>query len=447
MNKNKKRVREIALELLESIEKNQAYSNLLLNQAINRNQIKGPDVGLLTELVYGTLQRRDTLDYYLQPFLKKKVDQWVRILLRLSLYQMVYLDKIPERAIIFEAVEIAKKRGHKGISSMVNGVLRSVQRQGISTFDQITDPIKRVAIETSHPVWLVERWVKQFGFEKTKAMCLENLIPPVQTARVNTVKTTRDKVIESFQAEGIDAKPSEILPVSIQISKGNIAHTDVYKNGDVSIQDESSMVVAYALRLEEGFHVLDMCAAPGGKTAHIAEFLHGTGVVDALDLHEHKVKLIRENADRLQLDNIVERTMDSREASEYLEKTSYDRVLVDAPCSGLGVLKRKPDIKYTKQLKDIERLSEIQASLLDEAAKLVKVNGILVYSTCTVDQLENEKQMEDFLQRHPEFEPVNVHVPETLNDLVEKDQYTLQIFPQDFGSDGFFISSVRKKKE
>lgn len=447
MNKNKKQVREIALELLESIEKNQAYSNLLLNQAINRNQIKGPDVGLLTELVYGTLQRRDTLDYYLQPFLKKKVDQWVRILLRLSLYQMVYLDKIPERAIIFEAVEIAKKRGHKGISSMVNGVLRSVQRQGVPSFEQITDPIKRVAMETSHPVWLVERWVKQFGFEKTKAMCMENLTPPIQTARVNTIKTTRDEAIELFQAEGIEAKSSQMMPVSIQLAKGNIAHTDVYKNGFVSIQDESSMAVAYALRLEEGLHVLDMCAAPGGKTAHIAEFLQGTGVVDALDLHEHKVKLIRENADRLQLDNIVERAMDSRNASENLQIESYDRVLVDAPCSGLGVLKRKPDIKYTKQLEDMEKLSEIQASLLDEAAKLVKPNGILVYSTCTVDQLENEQQIAKFLQRHPEFEPIHVQVPETLHDFVEKGQYTLQIFPQDFGSDGFFISSVRKKNE
>ena len=168
MNKPKKNVREIALEVLEAIDKHQSYSNLLLNQVIKKHHITGLDTGLLTEIVYGTIQRKMALDYYLQPFLKKKVEHWVLILLRLSLYQMVYLDKVPERAVVHEAVEIAKKRGHKGITGVVNGVLRSIQRQGLPSLDLIKDPLERLSIETSHPIWLVERWNEQYGFEKTK---------------------------------------------------------------------------------------------------------------------------------------------------------------------------------------------------------------------------------------------------------------------------------------
>src|SRR5699024_5402714 len=188
------------------------------------------------------------------------------------------------------------------------------------------------------------------GFEQTKEMCHENLIAPIQTARVNTNKVTQEEAITALREEGIEAKKSDIIPIGLQVSRGNIAHSKAYKQELLSIQDESSMAVAYALRLENNLQVLDMCAAPGGKTAHIAEFMQGTGTVQALDLHEHKVKLIKENANRLELTNIQEKAMDSRNATEEFGKETYDRVLVDAPCSGLGVLKRKPDIKYTKQL-------------------------------------------------------------------------------------------------
>jgi len=445
MNKQKKTVREAALDVLEAIDKHQSYSNLLLNQTIKKYQISGPDTGLLTEIVYGTIQRKLTLDFYLKPFIKKKPEHWVLILLRLSLYQMVYLDKVPDRAIIFEAVEIAKKRGHKGIVGLVNGILRSVQREGLPSLDAIKDPIEKLSLETSHPLWLVKRWTDQFGFEKAKAMCEENLLAPVQTIRINQTKTNREEVCKLLEEEGFSVEKSPIIPESIRILKGNAANSDLYKKGYFSIQDESSMAVAYALELSPHMKVLDACAAPGGKTGHIAELLNGTGEVTSLDLHPHKVKLIKENATRLGLNNIDANVMDSRHASESIETKSFDRILVDAPCSGLGVLRRKPDIKYTKTDQDIQSLREVQLCILDEAASLLKKGGLLVYSTCTVDLEENFGTAAAFLKQHEDFEPHALTLPEALSHFTEEGSNAIQIFPQDFGGDGFFISCFRKK--
>lgn len=444
MDKRKKNVREAALEIIEAVEKNQSYSNLLLNETIKKYQFTGPDASLLTEITYGTIQRKMTLDYVLRPFLKKKVEHWVQLLLRLSVYQMAFLDKIPDRAVIHEAVEIGKKRGHKGIAGMVNGVLRSIQREGLPSLDDIKDPMERISIETSHPEWLVKRWVNQYGLEKTKQMCEANLLAPVQTARVNTTLTNRGEVIAKLEEEGISAVPSPLLPISIRAVKGNFARTRAYEEGLFTIQDESSMLVAYALELKPGQQVLDACAAPGGKTTHIAEMLGNTGKVTALDLHSHKVKLIMDQVKRLRLENVEVRAMDSRKASGVFDAESFDRVLVDAPCSGLGVLRRKPDIKYSKAEKDIYALKSVQMDILHETSKLVKRGGLLVFSTCTVDKEENADTAAQFLEHHPEFEPNRLQMPEAFS--MKDDEYSLQVFPQDFGGDGFFISSFRKKE-
>ncbi|RHW36460.1 16S rRNA (cytosine(967)-C(5))-methyltransferase RsmB [Neobacillus notoginsengisoli] len=443
-----KNVRETALELLETIEKNQAYSNLLLNHTIEKNKLPQKDIGLLTELVYGTLQRSMTLDYFLSPFLKKgkKADPWVIHLLKLTVYQMLYLDRIPDRAAIFEAVEIAKKRGHKGISSMVNGVLRSIQREGVPSLEEIKDPSERLAIETSHPTWLVKRWLDQFGYEKTKEMCEINLTAPLQTARVNLTRMTRDDCIKHLESEGFKVEASPIIPEAIRALKGNLAHSSAFKEGLLTIQDESSMLAAYALGVKEDETILDACAAPGGKSTHIAEKLSGTGKVISLDLHEHKVKLIRDNASRLGLRNIEASAMDSRNASGSFQPETVDRILLDAPCSGLGVMRRKPDMKYTKREKDLERLVQIQQELLDSVAPLLKKGGILVYSTCTVDKGENQDSVAAFLQRHPEFEfdeSLIDRMPAAVRPLITNS--SLQVMPQDFGSDGFYIASLRKK--
>jgi 16S rRNA (cytosine967-C5)-methyltransferase len=444
MSKRNKTVREAALEVIEAVEKNQSYSNLLLHSVIEKNELPSKDIGLLTELTYGTIQRKMTLDFYLAPFIKGKLDEWVRNLLRLSLYQLVYLDRIPDRAVFYEAVEIAKKRGHKGISGLINGVLRSVQRKGLPTLDSIHDPIERVSIETSHPYWLVKRWEIQFGLEKTKRMCETNLIAPNQTARVNTTKISREELMTLLTDNGNEVRESPIAPEAIQSLRGNLAKTDAYRSGLCTIQDESSMLVSYALKLEEGMKVLDACAAPGGKTTHIAEKLSGSGEVHALDLHKHKVKLIDENATRLGLNNVYTSALDSRKAGEIFEKESFDRILVDAPCSGLGVLRRKPDIKYAKKESDLLSLQKIQLDILSAVAPLLKKDGLLVYSTCTVDQNENEGTVSAFLSDHPEFEFHALdHLPDAVHPFIEGSQ--MQIFPHDFGGDGFFISCFRKK--
>lgn len=434
----KKTVRETALDLVDAVEKSGSYSNLMVHHAIEKNGITGRDAALLTELAYGTIQRKMTLDFFLAPFLKKKPERWVRNLLRLSLYQMVYLDKIPERAVIHEAVNIAKKRGHKGIAGMVNGVLRSVQREGIPSLDSIEDPVERLSVQTSHPRWLVERWVNAYGIEKTAAMCEHNNTAPAQTVRVNLLKMTRDEAIAALSEEGFEAEAADLSPAAVRMKKGNAARSALFQNGVISIQDESSMLVASVLGAKPGDRVLDMCAAPGGKTAHIAETMADKGHVDALDIHAHKVKLIAENAARLSLDSIQAHQLDARKAGEQFEAESFDAILVDAPCSGLGVIRRKPDLKYAKTPQDLASLQPIQLAILQAAVPLLKPGGTLVYSTCTIDKEENEGTVQRFLDANPSFEPVPVGV-------LSEDRTMMQLFPDDFGGDGFFISKLRKK--
>jgi 16S rRNA (cytosine967-C5)-methyltransferase len=445
----KKNVREVALDILLQIEKSQAYSNLLLNQTIKREKLNEKDVGLLTEIVYGTLQRKNTLDYYLNSFVKgglKKLDQWVLVLLRLSLYQMIYLDRVPERAIVHEAVEIAKKKGHKGISAMVNGTLRSIIREGVPNFDKLQDSYEKLALEFSHPTWLIERWVEQFGLERTKAICEINLVPPSVTARVNQVMMKdKNELIKLLASEGIKVEEGDLSPDALKIVQGTLPNTKLFKDGHLSIQDESSMLVARALNPQPGMKVLDSCAAPGGKTTHLAEIMNNEGEIYALDLHDHKVKLIDEQASRLKLSIIRTKATDSRKAGDVFPKGSFDCILVDAPCTGLGVIRRKPDIKWQKQIEDVEKITEIQKAILKAVAPLLKQGGRLVYSTCTIDKLENEIVVKNFLENNRDF-----HVDLSLKERLPKKAQSfckdgmVQLLPSDFGTDGFFIASMIK---
>lgn len=439
-------VRDAALSILLAIDKNQAYSNLLLHETIKRHKIEAKDRALLTEITYGTLQYKMTLDYYLEPFIRGKIDHWVRWLLRLSLYQMHYLTRIPPHAAVNEAVEIAKRRGHQGIASTVNGILRSILRQGVPSLDRIKDPIERLSIETSHPQWLVERFVNNYGVDVATEMLRENNVPPVQTVRVNATKATVAEAIASLEAEGLTAKQSDMMPECLHVTNGQPARTQTFKNGLITIQDESSMIPANVLNPSPGMRVLDMCAAPGGKTTHLAEKMNNEGSILATDLHPHKLDLIDHNTERLGLEIVQTAPIDGRKAPEFLQVESFDAVLVDAPCSGLGVIRRKPDIKYTKREEDLENLQEIQLNLLDAAVKVLKQEGKLVYSTCTVDQQENEGTVQAFLMEHPEMEAIQL---ESLPTKLAKKQVEgmLQVFPQDFGSDGFFVAAFRKKGE
>lgn len=436
--------RDAALTILMAVEKQQAYSNLLLHQTIEKYAIDPKDRALLTELTYGTLQYKMTLDYYLQPFIKGKLDDWVLQLLRLSLYQIHYLDRIPDHAAVNEAVNIAKKRGHKGISGAVNGILRSILREGVRSTEEITDDVERLSIETSHPLWMVKRFVSQYGFDTTEKMLIENNEPPVQTLRVNLFKRTVEQVLSLFTQEGYTVAQSNIIPECIYLINGQAAKSTAFEKGFVTIQDESSMIPAYVLQAEPGMTVLDMCSAPGGKTTHIAEKMKNTGKLVAMDIHQHKLKLVKENADRLGFSFIETVEMDGRKALEVYPEESFDRILVDAPCSGLGVMKRKPDIKYTKSEKDFTTLKPIQLNLLESAYKLLKPDGILVYSTCTVDREENEGTTELFLQEHPDMELQAF--PEVIKNIKEQPKDgILQLFPQDLRSDGFYVAALHKK--
>lgn len=435
-------VRDAALSILLEVSRNQAYSNLLLTRTMESHGIKAQDKALLTNLTYGTLQHQITLDYYLEPFVKGKLDDWVRALLRLSLYQIVYLTKIPPHAAVHEAVEIAKLRGHKGTTGLVNGVLRSVLRQGVRSIEEETDEIKRISLETSHPEWLIRRWVDQYGFQDTSDMAHANNVPPTNTARVNTVQTTIEKALHQLKSEGAKVEKGKIVPEAIYCHSGNVANTYTYTKGWLTVQDESSMLPVYALDIQPGMKVLDMCAAPGGKTTQIAEHLADVGEVHAHDLHEHKLELIEQNAERLGLKSIWTSSGDSRELGDTYEPNTFDRILVDAPCSGFGVIRRKPEIKYNKTEADIESLTKIQSELLEMAWTLLKPGGKVVYSTCTIEKTENDGVVLQFLERHPEAQKF---VPEFFKEAgLATPNGMLQVLPQHFGSDGFFAATLYK---
>ncbi len=444
--------RDTALQVLTAVEQEGAYSNLLLNGALQKSGLSGPDAGLATELVYGTISRMNTIDYFLEPFIAKglaKLQPWVRNLLRLSFYQLYYLDRIPSHAAVNEAVNIAKRRGHQGISGMVNGVLRNVLRRKVElVLPENLPPVKRIALEHSHPEWLVAQWVKQYGEETAEAICRANNEPPSVSVRVNRSRISREELIEKMQEQGLEAVSSSMSPDGILVkSGGNMALTPWYKEGLLSVQDESSMLVGDAVGPKPGMTVLDCCAAPGGKTCHMAEIMDGSGEVVANDIHPHKAKLIQDHAIRLGLRNIQTLSEDASKLGERFEPESFDRVLLDAPCSGLGVIRRKPDLKWAKTPGDIKEISGVQRELLDSVSGLVKPGGVLVYSTCTIEKAENGEMVRAFLERHPEFQLAEEQ-PESWNHLKEaavRESVGLQILPQDAHSDGFYIARLIKQ--
>lgn len=441
--------REVALNVLTSVDENAAYSNLLLNRSLQQAELSPADAGLVTELVYGTIARQATLDYFLNLFIKsevKRLNPWVRSLARMSLYQIRYLDRIPAHAAVNEAVEIAKKRGHQGIASMINGVLRSVLREG----DKLAIPddlptAERIALQHSHPQWLVERWIAQYGEETAEAVCEANNQPPKVSIRVNALKADRDELLRELESEGRTVRASELSQSGIIVeSGGNMANDHLYRDGRFSIQDESSMLVAEALAAESGMSVLDCCAAPGGKTAHIAEKMGNKGRIVANDLHEHKQGLIMEQAERLGLSCIQPSVGDAMALKDQFEPASFDRVLLDAPCSGFGVIRRKPDLRWAKTPDDTASIARLQRQMLNAVAGLVKPGGILVYSTCTIEREENQRAVAEFLRDHAEFVAEPFEVP-ALESLPQAGGAGVQILPNQFGSDGFYIARLRRR--
>lgn len=424
--------RALALEALERIERGRAYSHVLLNHMINReNMMDERDVRLLTEIVYGTVQYKRLLDFYLEPFVRKgldRLDVWVKQLLRMSAYQIVFLDRIPPHAVVNEAVKLAKKRSHAGIQGFVNGVLRNLLRHPLRSLEEIADPVERLGVQTSHPSWLVKRWVSQYGFALTEQICQANNERPPFTIRINRLKTDRETLKNQLRRAGYQAEETSVSPYGLTIANpGGITKSSFYQQGLFTIQSESSMLVSSLLNPAPGMKVLDACAAPGGKTAHLAELMDNRGQIIANDIHQHKLPLIQSLANRLGITIISPHHGDAAQLSVDLWG-QFDRILLDAPCSGFGVLKHKPDLKWSKTLDDVNKLAELQAKLLQAVSSLLKKGGEMVYSTCTLDKKENEEQIEKFLSDHPQFKLVEVK----------------RIFPQEFNSDGFFMAKLVK---
>lgn len=438
--------RELALQTLTDILISGAYSNHALHDQIEKNELTIQEKNFMTELVYGTLQHHQLLDFYVTPFFQGKVKSWIRILVQMTLYQILFLDSIPEHAAISEAVNIAKKRGGQFNGKLVNAILREMTRQPLPNLDEIKDESERLAIETSHPLWLIKLWMKQFGIEKTTQMAKANNERVQVTIRTNGVRGTREELKQKLQAEGIECHEGSLSPDALVITKGNVIKTKAFEQGWFYVQDESSMLVARALKPKHHSKILDTCSAPGGKTTHVAEMMRQTGTVYAHDIYPHKIKLIEDNVKRLGLTNVVVTLQDAKTLNERYKVESFDSVLVDAPCSGLGILRRHPEVKVTKKPEDLDGIISIQKQILNTVAPLVKVGGTLLYSTCTVNRKENDKMIEEFLKKHAEFEldsTLAQRLPVELADQAHRGM--IQLFPGDYETDGFFIACLKRK--
>lgn len=430
--------RSLALAVLEDVFVNQAYSNIALNKHLKGSQLSVADKGLVTEIVYGTVARKLTLEWYLSHFIqdRDKLDNWLYILLLLSAYQLRYLDKVPNHAVVNEAVELAKLR-KKGSEKLVNAVLRRILREGWPDIARIKRKNKRDSIAYSLPVWLVSKLKEEYGEERAQAIFESLLVRNKASIRVTDL--SRKEEIQAL----LEATDSPLAATGLVKEQGHFAGHDLFSEGAITIQDESSQLVAPTLDLQGDEQVLDACAAPGGKTAHMASYLT-SGKVTALDLYDHKLDLIQENAERLGVANRVQtQKLDARKVHEFFEKDSFDKILVDAPCSGIGLLRRKPDIKYNKETADFTSLQEIQLEILGSVCQTLRKGGIITYSTCTIVSEENFQVVEAFLESHPEFEQVKLE--HECKDIL-KDGCIL-ITPDLYGSDGFFISQFRKISE
>ena len=408
-----------AYRILNQYFEDESFLNIALNEKLKKSELKREDKDLCTTIVYGTIQNLLAIQYQLQPYIKgKRVKKKIKTLLYLSLYQLMYLDKIPEYAVINEAVNIAKKQGYQ-TSKFVNAVLRNFVRNERRSLEGL-DELERISIETSHPLWMVKMFNKQYGLEKTKKICLEDNTPPTRSGRVNTLKASKEELLkEGCFKEGTLSKDALLY------DKGNLALTSYFKEGKVTIQDESSQLVARLLNPQKTDYVLDMCSAPGSKTTHLSALMENQGKIEAYDLYEHKVKLVEYNLRRLGVKNVHIQAGDSTKLKEVYPEKTFDRILLDAPCSGFGVLKRKPEIKYHDS-SIMDGLVSLQALLLENAYYLLKNDGTMVYST--FNKKENELMIQKFIEKHPDMEVVKQRT----------------ILNYEYHTDGFFMCKMKK---
>jgi len=412
--------REMSVKILQHMEEKKSYSNIILDEYLNKNRdkLKYNDINLISEIVYGTICWKITIDAIIEKYSKiplKKISKWILNILRIGIYQIIFLDKIPKSAAVNESVNLSKKYGAKS-SGFVNAILRKVEKKD---YEEIEDFSKKYSI----PQWLINELKENYSNKELENICKAFNIKPRTTVRINLLKITKEEFIKKLKNNGIDFEETdeyEFLFLKIK----NIANCELYNEGYFTVQDISAGMTAKILKPNPGDIVLDACSAPGGKTTHLAEIMKNYGEIYAWDLHKHRLNLVKQNAERLGI-NIIQ--IEVKDASKKNERLSnkFDKVLLDVPCSGIGVIKRKPDIKWQRKKEDIEPIIKTQKQILNVCSSYVKSGGYLLYSTCSILKKENEGIVNDFINKNNNWKIV--------------EQYT--ILPND-NQDGFFICKL-----
>ena len=423
--------REIALKTIYKINQEQAYSNLALDEELKQNRkiLNEKDIGLISEITYGVTTWKLTLDTIIKKHSKiklKKISPWIINILRMGIYQIIFLDKIPKSAAVNESVNLAKRYGHTSSSNFVNAILRKVEKQDYEELFQIENDVERISKTTSMPEWIVKKLIEDNGLEKAKEICENSNLHPKVTIRINKLKNTKQELENKLKEKNIEFRETEYEDFLILEKVKNLENMDLFKEGKFTIQDISAGLTAKILEPKEGEKVLDACSAPGGKTTYMAELMNNKGNIEAWDIHEHRTKLIIKNAERLGI-RIINTNI--KDATQYYEELNdkFDQILLDVPCLGIGVIKRKPDIKWQRKEEDIEEITKIQEKILENCSKYLKSGGDLVYSTCSILKDENENVINKFIKNNSQF--------------VKKYEKTIFLSKK---QDGFFICKLHK---
>jgi 16S rRNA (cytosine967-C5)-methyltransferase len=448
--------RRLAFQALQDVALKNRYANLALQSVLANESLDPRDKALCTEIVYGTIQRQRSLDALLQPLMSRSLadlDPAVLTILRMTAYQLAYLDKVPAYAAIHDAVELTKQTARKA-AGFVNGVLRSFARDGRPAADRLlelvcgeTNLADRIGVQYSYPTWIVEAWLRAFGEAKTIALAKACNAPAGFSVRVNPLKTSRQEVLAALNSEyGDVATPSELSEVGIRFHRGIDTHSwSALERGEVTIQDEGAMLVAPLLHPQPGQRILDMCAGVGTKTTHIAELQGDAGTIVACDIYPHKLRSLRSALERRGMSSISALLADARslaERSDFLG--AFDAVLLDAPCTGLGVLRHRPDIRWKRTPEDVASLASLQRELLGVAVKLVRTGGLIVYCTCTLLNEENQDVVLSVVRESAgavELEDVSAELPPG---VVPAQGAGCLLTPDVYGTDGFFMARLRK---
>lgn len=420
-------IRKLALQAIEKILYKNGYANIIINEYLNKYELTDDERRLFTKLVIGTVEKKLTLAYYLEPFLKKKQKTSIYSLLLMSVYQLVYLN-IPDYTVVNEAVNIANTLD-KMVGSFVNAVLRNFLRNELRSFEGLED-VKLLSAKYSYPTWLIAYLLKDYNYETVVKILEFNDDVKHDAIRVNTLKATTEEVTEVLNDEKIPYQQSDLVNDGLIVEESMVNH-ELFKEGKITIQDIASQMVTEIANPEMDSTIIDLCSAPGGKAAHLAAWMNNTGTIYACDIYLHKIKLMEKNFKRLGVTNTQVELIDARKVKNVVKQESFDYVLADMPCSGLGVMSHKCDLKCNITYDSIKEIIALQKEILDASYPLIKKNGYLIVSTCTINKSENEEQIAWLIKKYPNL----------------KVEYEKTILPYEYGTDGFFICKLKKEEK